>query len=166
MGFIKTIRKYPANFWTSNTIELFERWAWYGFYIAFPLFLVNSQDIGALGFSQAQKGIIMGTGSMLLYFLPVLTGAIADKVGYKKILLLAFATYISGFAMLNTFHSFELTFIAFLREAAQRLDMSQVELTNFLWENHHPYNIWMLYAGVAVSATIFLWIYDRFIIRK
>jgi len=114
MGFVKTIKKYPSNFWTSNTIELFERWAWYGFYIAFPLFLVNSQDTGALGFSQAQKGIIMGTGSMLLYFLPVITGAIADKVGYKKILLLAFAIYISGFFMLNTFHSFELTFFAFI----------------------------------------------------
>ena len=114
MGLLRIIKKYPANFWTANSIELFERWAWYGFYIAFPLFLVNSQDTGALGFSQAQKGIIMGTGSMLLYFLPVITGAIADKVGYKKILFLAFAIYISGFFMLNSFNSFELTFFAFI----------------------------------------------------
>lgn len=89
MGFITVIKKYNKTFWASNTIELFERWAWYGFYLAFPLFLVNSTDTGALGFSQAEKGIIMGTGSMLLYFLPVITGAIADKIGYKRVLLLA-----------------------------------------------------------------------------
>ncbi|MDX1284992.1 MAG: MFS transporter, partial [Draconibacterium sp.] len=114
MGFFSVIKKYNKNFWASNAIELFERWAWYGFYIAFPLFLVNSTDTGALGFSQAQKGIIMGTGSMLLYFLPVITGAIADKVGYKRILFLAFAIYASGFYMIKSFDSYGLMFFAFI----------------------------------------------------
>ncbi|MBN1820713.1 MAG: MFS transporter [Prolixibacteraceae bacterium] len=114
MGVLKVFKKFPGTFWTSNTIELFERWAWYGIYIPLALYLVGSTDTGALGFSQAQKGIIMGTGSMLLYFLPVITGAIADKVGYRRILILAFSIYISGFYMLNIFNSFELTFFAFI----------------------------------------------------
>ncbi|NQU85685.1 MAG: MFS transporter [Mariniphaga sp.] len=114
MGLIKVFKKYSAAFWASNTIELFERWAWYGFYLAFALYLVNSKDTGALGLSQAQKGIIMGTGSMLLYFLPVITGAIADKIGYKRILFLSFAIYISGFYMIKTFDSFGLMFFAFV----------------------------------------------------
>ncbi|TNF40765.1 MAG: MFS transporter [Bacteroidetes bacterium] len=114
MGFISVIKKYNTTFWASNVIELFERWAWYGFYMAFALYLVNSKDTGALGLSQAQKGIIMGTGSMLLYFLPVITGAIGDKVGYKKILYLAFALYISGFYMIKSFDSFGWMFFAFV----------------------------------------------------
>lgn len=114
MGFIAVIKKYNKPFWTSNTIELFERWAWYGFYLAFALYLVNSKDTGALGFSQAQKGIIMGTGSMLLYFLPVFTGAIADKVGYKRILFLSFTLYISGYYMIMKFDSFGWIFFAFV----------------------------------------------------
>ncbi|MBT3383714.1 MAG: MFS transporter [Prolixibacteraceae bacterium] len=114
MGFVSVIKKYNATFWASNVIELFERWAWYGFYLAFALYLVNSKDTGALGLSQAQKGIIMGTGSMLLYFLPVITGAIADKVGYKKILFLAFTLYISGFYMIMKFDSFGWMFFAFI----------------------------------------------------
>ncbi len=114
MGFISVVKKYNTTFWASNVIELFERWAWYGFYMAFALYLVNSKDTGALGLSQAQKSIIMGTGSMLLYFLPVITGAIADKVGYKRILYLAFALYISGFYMIKTFDSFGLMFFAFV----------------------------------------------------
>ena len=114
MGLISVLKKYNKTFWASNVIELFERWAWYGFYLAFPLFLVNSADTGALGFSQIQKGAIMGTGSMLLYFLPVITGAIADKVGYKRVLLLAFAIYASGFYMISTFDSYGLMFFAFI----------------------------------------------------
>ena len=114
MGIIGILKKYNRNFWASNTIELFERWAWYGFYLAFALYLVNSKDTGALGFSQAQKGIIMGTGSMLLYFLPVITGSIADKIGYKKILFLSFVIYISGFYMIRTFDSFGWMFFAFV----------------------------------------------------
>jgi proton-dependent oligopeptide transporter, POT family len=112
--FFKIFRKYNSIFWASNVIELFERWAWYGFYMAFALYLVNSRDTGALGFSQAQKGIIMGTGSMLLYFLPLFTGAVADKLGYKRMLLLAFTLYFSGYFMLMSFHSFGLIFFAFL----------------------------------------------------
>ena len=114
MGFFSVIKKYNKTFWASNIIELFERWAWYGFYLAFPLFLVNSTDTGALGFSQAQKGAIMGTGSMLLYFLPVITGAIADKIGYKRVLLLAFAVYASGFYMIGSFDSYGWMFFAFV----------------------------------------------------
>ena len=114
MGFISVIKKYNTTFWASNVIELFERWAWYGFYMAFALYLVNSKDTGALGLSQAQKGIIMGTGSMLLYLLPVITGAIGDKIGYKKILYLAFALYISGFYMIKSFDTFGWMFFAFV----------------------------------------------------
>ena len=114
MRFISVIKKYNATFWASNIIELFERWAWYGFYMAFALYLVNSKDTGALGLSQAQKGMIMGTGSMMLYFLPVITGAIADKIGYKRILYLSFTLYVTGFYMIKSFDSFGLMFFAFI----------------------------------------------------
>lgn len=114
MAYFQIFKKYNTTFWASNVIELFERWAWYGFYMAFALYLVNSKDTGALGLSQAEKSAIMGTGSMLLYFLPVITGAIADKVGYKRILYLAFALYVSGFYMIKSFDSFNLMFFAFV----------------------------------------------------
>lgn len=114
MGFVSVVKKYNKTFWASNTLELFERWAWYGFYMAFALYLVNSKDTGALGLTQAQKGIIMGTGSMLLYFLPVITGSIADKIGYKKILYLSYTLYLSGYYMIHSFDTFGLMFFAFI----------------------------------------------------
>jgi dipeptide/tripeptide permease len=114
MSNLQVFKKYPSIFWISNLIELFERYAWYGFYMGFGLFLVGSKETGAMGFSPEQKGIIIGTGSMLLYFLPIITGAISDRVGYKKILFLAFTIYISGFFMIQHFDSFGMVFVSFI----------------------------------------------------
>ena len=114
MSNLQIFKKYPRIFWLSNLIELIERYAWYGFYMGFGLFLVGSKETGAMGFSPVEKGTIMGTGSMLLYFLPILTGAIADKIGYKKVLLMAFLIYASGFYMIQHFSSFEMVFISFI----------------------------------------------------
>lgn len=114
MSKLQIFKKYPSIFWISNLIELFERYAWYGFYMGFGLFLVGSKETGAMGFSPEQKGLIMGTGSMLLYFLPIMTGAISDRIGYKKVLFLAFLTYISGFFMIQHFSSFTMVFVSFI----------------------------------------------------
>lgn len=107
-------RKFPKTFWIANTIELFERWAWYGFFMLFANYLTGSSDAGGLEFSQSQKGILMGIGTGILYFLPVLTGAIADKYGYKKVLLLAFVIYTSAFILLPLFSTFTGVFLLFL----------------------------------------------------
>ncbi len=54
----------------------------------------------------------------------------------------------------------------YLLMASEKLGMSENELTGFLWSNYHPSNIWLIYAGVAVSAAVLLWLYDRFVIGR
>ena len=113
--FVQTLKKFPRLFWISNIIELFERWGWYAFYNGFiALYLTSPRESGALGFSNVEKGTIMGTASMILYFLPVITGAVADRVGYKKVLLLSFVTYILSFFMLGRFETFGAIFASFI----------------------------------------------------
>ena len=105
---------FPRTFWTANTIELFERWAWYGFFMLFANYLTGSSDLGGLEFTQAQKGLLMGGGTGILYFLPVLTGAIADRYGYKRVLFVSFLIYASAFALLPQFKSFPAVFAMYL----------------------------------------------------
>jgi len=106
--------KFPRTFWVANTLELFERWAWYGFFMLFANYLTGSSDVGGLEFTQSQKGILMGVGTGILYFLPVLTGAIADRYGYKKVLALAFTIYTSAFILLPMFSTFTGVFLMYL----------------------------------------------------
>jgi POT family proton-dependent oligopeptide transporter len=114
MSIFSVLKKYPATFWVANIMELFERWAWYGFYIIFALYLTNSTDEGALGFSQTQKGLIMGIGTAFLYLLPILTGALSDRIGYRKTLFIAYAIYSTVFLLIPLFKSFTSVFVIYL----------------------------------------------------
>ncbi len=112
-GFLKQIKSYPKTFWTANTLELFERWAYYGLFNLLALYLTNSPESGALGFSQIEKGAIMGTVNFILYFLPVITGAIADKYGYRRVLIVAFIILASGYYLMGQVKSYNAVFITF-----------------------------------------------------
>lgn len=114
MSLISVLKKYPANFWVANAMELFERWAWYGFYIVFALYLTNSTDTGALGFSQSQKGLIMGIGTAFLYLLPIFTGTLADRFGYRKTLFIAYTIYTIVFLLIPIFKSYASVFVIYL----------------------------------------------------
>ncbi len=107
-------KKFPRTFWIANIIELVERWAWYGFFLLLPNYLTGSADQGCLEFSQAQKGTLMGIGTGILYFLPVFTGALADKWGYKKVLFTAFVVYVSAFLLMPICSTYPSFFAAYL----------------------------------------------------
>lgn len=108
------LKSFPKNFWISNAMELFERWAYYGMFAVLALYLTGSKDTGALGFTQIQKGHLMGTVTFILYFLPVITGAIADKLGYKKVLLLSYIILSLGYYFMGQVTSFSEVFVLFL----------------------------------------------------
>ena len=110
----KVFKSFPKTFWVANTMELFERWAWYGLFAVLALYLTKSTDEGALGFTQSQKGSIMGTVTAILYFLPLITGAIADRVGYKKVLTIAFIILSSSYFLMGYVTSYFAVYSAFL----------------------------------------------------
>ncbi len=106
--------KFPKTFWMANTMELFERWAYYGFFMLFANYLTMSTDTGALGLSQTEKGIIMGVGTFVLYLLPVITGAIADKIGFRLTLFIAYVLYFLSFLIMPLCQSFMSVFLNYL----------------------------------------------------
>ncbi len=112
--FFKILKKYPQTFWIANTMELFERWAWYGMFMIFALYLTGSTDSGALGFTQAQKGVMMGSVVGFLYLLPVVTGAIADRIGYKKVLVIAYILLSGSYFLLGRVTEYYSVFAAFI----------------------------------------------------
>ena len=95
-------------------MELFERWAWYGLFIPLPLYLTGSAETGALGFTQVQKGTLMGVVTAILYLLPTITGALADKFGFKKTLIAAYLILASGYFVMGRVESYNIVFLVFL----------------------------------------------------
>jgi MFS family permease len=82
--------------------------------MVFALYLTGSTESGALGFSQAQKGYMMGSVVGFLYLLPVVTGAIADRVGYKKVLIIAYTILAIAYFLLGQVTSYPAVFASYL----------------------------------------------------
>ena len=72
------IKSFPKTFWTVITMEFLERGSYYSVMSILSVFLILGVDSGGLGFSKEQTGAILGTIPPLLYFLPIISGAIAD----------------------------------------------------------------------------------------
>jgi len=89
---------FPKTFWIANGVELLERAAYYGVFIVITLYLSR-----ILGFNDVQAAWLSGSFSAGLYFLPTFTGALADKIGFRKSLMLAFALLTVGYASLAIF---------------------------------------------------------------
>lgn len=111
--FGQTIQSLNKTFWTASIMELFERWAWYGMFAIFAIYLVGSTDEGALGLNHIEKGKIMGDITAILYLLPVFFGVIADRIGYKLSLTIAFSIMIIGYFLMGEANSFWMMYMAF-----------------------------------------------------
>jgi dipeptide/tripeptide permease len=85
-------------------MEFFERGSYYGMMSVLSVYLVLSRNEGGLGFSKESVGAIKSVIVPMLYFLPILSGAIGDRYGYRKVLFFAFASMSLGyfFAGLST----------------------------------------------------------------
>ncbi|MCD4789519.1 MAG: MFS transporter [Bacteroidales bacterium] len=114
MSFFTSVKSFPRTFWLANTMELFERWAYYGMFAVLSVYLTDPVSKGGLGFSQEQRGIMQAVVTSILYLLPIIGGAIADRLGFRKVLLAAFVTLASGYFAMGQFHAYAPVFIAFL----------------------------------------------------
>lgn len=90
---------FPRSFWTVVTMEFFERGSYYGMMSVLSVYLVLSTNEGGLGFSKESVGAIKSVIVPMLYFLPILSGAIGDRFGYRKVLFFAFASMSLGYLL-------------------------------------------------------------------
>ncbi len=90
--------KFPKEFWLANAMELLERAAYYGFFIVLTLYLTD-----VVKFNDKETGIIAGVFYAILYFLPPFVGAISDKIGFKRGLIIAFGLLTIGYFLLGVF---------------------------------------------------------------
>ena len=84
-------QKFPSTFWSANLTELFERGAYYAMASFVVLYL------GQLGLGRYWPSTLNSVLWTLVYFLPILSGTIADVVGFKRALLGAFVLLALGY---------------------------------------------------------------------
>ena len=100
MNISKTISEmrtgFLPTFWIANTLELFERFAFYGSKAVLTVYLANRVGLGV----QA-AGTLAGLFSGLLYSLPIIAGVFVDRYGFKRTLAACFAFFTVGYFLIG-----------------------------------------------------------------
>ena len=88
----RAAKGFTRAFWVSHTVELFERMAYYAVFIVLTIYLST-----ILGFNDFEASMISGLFSGGLYLLPIFSGAYADKIGFRKSMIIAFSLLSIGY---------------------------------------------------------------------
>ncbi|HEX5044379.1 MAG TPA: MFS transporter [Candidatus Polarisedimenticolaceae bacterium] len=86
---------FPPVFWVANTIEVLERFAYYGIYIPFGIYMVQ------LGFQRSDLGRVQTVFLLLSYCLPIVSGTFADRYGFKPVLITSYLIYLPSILLLT-----------------------------------------------------------------
>ncbi|MGB5288191.1 MAG: MFS transporter [Ignavibacteriaceae bacterium] len=79
------ISSFSKNYWIVILMEFFERGSYYGMMSILSVYMTDQ-----LNFTKESVGVIKSTIQPLLYILPILSGAIGERFGYRKTLIFAF----------------------------------------------------------------------------
>lgn len=106
LSFLETIKTFPRLFYMCCTIEMFERFAYYGTRQVVGLYIAQADDPGGLHFTQDQKGTIFAWWAVVQSLIPMLSGGFSDRYGYKKTIAISTVTTMTGYALMGTQRSF------------------------------------------------------------
>jgi len=94
---VETLRKgFTPTFWVANTIELFERLAFYGAKAVLTVYLANKVGLGP-----QVAGSLAGIFSGVLYSLPIVAGTFVDRYGFRKSLMACFSIFCVGYFLIG-----------------------------------------------------------------
>lgn len=91
---------FPGVSWVANSVEVLERFAYYGIYMGFGIYMAS------LGYSQAQLGFVQSLFLFFSYVTPVISGTLADRYGFRKILIISYLAYLPSILPLILTKSF------------------------------------------------------------
>ncbi len=97
---------FGRSYWMLNSIEMFERLAYFGIRAVVPLYIMQATEPGGLHLSALHKGWIYMWWAVFQSFLPMVTGGIADRYGYKRVLFFAISANVIGYIMMANLHSY------------------------------------------------------------
>src|SRR5258705_13756486 len=92
-------RVFGRVFWTLNSIEMWERLAFYNLRVMAPIYIMQADNPGGLHLTAADKGTIYAWWAAFQSLLPIVTGGYADRFGYKRTLAFAISLLMAGFLM-------------------------------------------------------------------
>jgi dipeptide/tripeptide permease len=106
---------FEPAFWVANVSEIFERLAYYGAFSSLANYLHESLNIPT-----AQTGSLAGLFGGMVWFVALLRGAVADRLGFRRALSLAYLILACAYFLLESLGA---SWMAPVRAAVPRLGL-------------------------------------------
>lgn len=95
---IEAVRSgFERSFWVANISEIFERLAYYGAFASLATYLRET-----LNFPTEQTGTLTGIFGGMVWFLAIFGGAVADRLGFRRALSLAYLILSASYFLLGS----------------------------------------------------------------
>src|SRR5216683_3046934 len=88
---------FERPFWVANVSEIFERISYYGAFASLAVYLQEK-----LNFSTQQTGTLTGLFGGMVWFLAIFGGAIADRLGFRRALSLAYLILAAAYFLIGS----------------------------------------------------------------
>jgi MFS family permease len=93
-------------FWVVGGMEMIERLAYYGVKAVATLYAKDPVSKGGLGVTMTEFGWILMTWALVQCILPVFTGGLSDRFGYKKTIAASTVIKIGGYLVMAAFPTY------------------------------------------------------------
>ena len=106
LGIWAAIGSLSYVFWICGGMEMVERLAYYGVRQVSSLYGTDAVSNGGLGLAGSEIGLIFAAWALMQSFVPVLTGGISDRVGYKETIFASTVIKILGYLIMAWFATY------------------------------------------------------------
>ncbi len=106
LGLFAAIASLSYVFWVVGAMEMVERLAYYGVKAVAAIYATDPVSSGGLGVTPGEFGVLLMLWALVQTFLPVFTGGLSDRYGYKLTIFSSTVIKIAGYAIMALFHSY------------------------------------------------------------
>ncbi|MCF7957387.1 MAG: MFS transporter [Phycisphaerae bacterium] len=103
LGMVAAIGSLSYVFWICGGMEMIERLAFYGVKAVAALYATDAESDGGLGVTPGKFGIILMSWALVQSILPVFTGGLSDRYGYKRTIFASTVIKIIGYLIMAWF---------------------------------------------------------------
>jgi MFS family permease len=105
LGLWAAIGSLSYVFWVVGGMEMIERLAYYGVRSLATLYATRPVSTGALGVTMTTYGTLMLSWNLVQSLIPVFTGGLSDRYGYKETIFVSTVIKSGGYLVMALFHS-------------------------------------------------------------
>ena len=106
LGLWASIASLSYVFWVVGGMEMVERLAYYGVRAVATLYATRAESTGGLGVTMATFGTLLLCWNLLQSLIPVFTGGLSDRYGYKETIFASTVIKSLGYLVMAWFHSY------------------------------------------------------------